>query len=964
MLEPAEHTLKPASDSTTGSESFVGTVEGSDNVKVEAERGESTENEVGSSSSGTGVDKTDRFGRKEAAAADLTRLASDKTAAAATDPHPIRESELVNSASSSAPSTPHPFRKRPFFGSMDRTLSENIEEPFGPPFLNEAREQAATEPKRSRYLSAREDPDTPSDLASKRLASSISEDEFSPSPFYSPFRPPRWEPSKPLIPLFLKRMPYINWSLRRAEIETIRVKIIDAHSVTPKEVMQYAEYLEQGAIQYWDAYDTWAAHNSRRFLRRGTRATSKRERHVIATRLKEILAELELKVKKKVKKRKSTSDEMQLLVLLKKLEKDNFYPELPASVEAPSKVEQLERRWGSNAFERPAKVMSSLASRTAEDENGWAREEIEEDEKQKEEEEEVEEQEEHEAITAVEGSAVASVESGLRPFTTQEWPLEYTRRVEGIIEPDKSPVVLEEVESPTEQYPIPQLDHSLERVLFNPGVHWLQDPRSRVFNYPPHLRDIPAVTDFAFERVEPFMRPSTDPDIPALMQKYDKKFSGSTSSLSGILCHLYFLISENKNVNISALSSDFNNANTRFTAGQRMPASVTFRWRKDNTEKEAGRYYLDNSGSGEPDKNILTWMGTMLEKLLTLPKEQFAGYMRSDTDAPLPEKSDKREAFRFSKTNNFIMRSQLDCHDPRLPGSGVFDIKTRACMPIRLDIFNFEENSGYLIRTQHGKYESFEREYFDLVRSAFLKYQFQVRIGGMDGVIVAYHNTKRMFGFQYISLDEMDDRLFGPVPGIGDRVFKACLGMLEHVAEEIVACFPDQDVKATFETLEGRGGMNIWVEPVKPDDEMDVDTKAPMKLLQVRIKNYLDSSAPVDAKTVFKSASNQWSLRWSIAQLNLDSEQARKHYMAARRRQLRAWAMPTGVDPDDIQEWYENLNFSGSEKRGDGSTFRPERFSSRRDPVVEMLRQMAREGRRDTERMLEEEMGKPLHVLE
>jgi len=36
------------------------------------------------------------------------------------------------------------------------------------------------------------------------------------------------------------------------------------------------------------------------------------------------------------------------------------------------------------------------------------------------------------------------------------------------------------------------------------------------------------------------------------------------------------------------------------------------------------------------------------------------------------------------------MRSQLDCYDSRLPGTGVFDIKTRACLPIRLDILNFE----------------------------------------------------------------------------------------------------------------------------------------------------------------------------------------------------------------------------------------------------------------------------------
>ena len=69
------------------------------------------------------------------------------------------------------------------------------------------------------------------------------------------------------------------------------------------------------------------------------------------------------------------------------------------------------------------------------------------------------------------------------------------------------------------------------------------------------------------------------------------------------------------------------------------------------------------------------------------------------------------------------MRSQLDCVDPRLPGTGVFDMKTRACMAIRMYLLNFEESSGYLIRQQHGLLESFEREYYDLIRSAFLKYR-------------------------------------------------------------------------------------------------------------------------------------------------------------------------------------------------------------------------------------------------
>jgi hypothetical protein len=77
---------------------------------------------------------------------------------------------------------------------------------------------------------------------------------------------------------------------------------------------------------------------------------------------------------------------------------------------------------------------------------------------------------------------------------------------------------------------------------------------------------------------------------------------------------------------------------------------------------------------------------------------------------------------------------------------------------------------------------------------------FQVRIGNMDGVIVAYHNTARLFGFQYISLDEMDTCLFGG-KGRGDHVFQKCVGLLEQVADEIIRVFPEQ-VRSIILTLD------------------------------------------------------------------------------------------------------------------------------------------------------------------
>jgi hypothetical protein len=61
----------------------------------------------------------------------------------------------------------------------------------------------------------------------------------------------------------------------------------------------------------------------------------------------------------------------------------------------------------------------------------------------------------------------------------------------------------------------------------------------------------------------------------------------------------------------------------------------------------------------------------------------------------------------------------------------------------------------------------------------------------MDGVFVAYHNTKRIFGFQYISLSEMDARLFGE-RAAGNAVFEKCMLLLEAVLEEATRELPGQ----------------------------------------------------------------------------------------------------------------------------------------------------------------------------
>lgn len=84
--------------------------------------------------------------------------------------------------------------------------------------------------------------------------------------------------------------------------------------------------------------------------------------------------------------------------------------------------------------------------------------------------------------------------------------------------------------------------------------------------------------------------------------------------------------------------------------------------------------------------------------------------------------------------------------------------------------------------------------------------------------------------------------------------------------------------------------------------------------------------------------------------------------MEANKRRMRVWAAPSGVDPEDLKEWYESLNFGGSED-GNDKPFDPSRFSSEVDGVLEMYRELSRQGRSDSERIRELEEGKPQRVL-
>ncbi|KAJ5099205.1 hypothetical protein N7532_006206 [Penicillium argentinense] len=384
--------------------------------------------------------------------------------------------------------------------------------------------------------------------------------------------------------------------------------------------------------------------------------------------------------------------------------------------------------------------------------------------------------------------------------------------------------------------PVPGLSFGLDRVLFNPGVYHLRDPRSRVYNFDPYLDSIMPVTEFDFNTLKEYITSSKDTTLRDVAVKEKKKYVGSSSSMTSVLSHFHYLLSSWRGVDTRTVSRGFPETMKSFTRLLRSPAAMFLHY-------QDGVYAIDADKEFD-SANILMNLGKSMEKLLTLPKEDFERYRRSHENKISPEEEEAiPESYHYSTYGDFVMRSQLDAYDPRLPGTGMFDLKTRAVVSIRMDSKNFEQGMGYEIKDRFGAYESYEREFYDMIRAAFLKYSLQVRIGRMDGIFVAFHNVERIFGFQYVSLPEMDQALHGQTDtSLGDTEFQLSLGLWNKVLDRATEKFPGQSLRFHFDTRDTvTPFMYIFAEPVTQEEIHAIQNKnkAEVEEYQKRLLNLM-----------------------------------------------------------------------------------------------------------------------------
>lgn len=196
---------------------------------------------------------------------------------------------------------------------------------------------------------------------------------------------------------------------------------------------------------------------------------------------------------------------------------------------------------------------------------------------------------------------------------------------------------------------IPKLSHGLDRVLFNPGVHYLRDPRTNVYNYDPFLRNICQPDEFNFDSIPKFVPPSQDTNLHKAAAKHSSKFVSSTSSIAPSMSHFYFLISKLKPMNLSSrFTGEFEDEPQTFTQMCRSPVGVHVR------PHSLGETLVRSLVTEKADKedeikpNILMHLGNILEKLLTNTKNDFERMLKGSSN-PFQPKSE--ETYNYLQVN-------------------------------------------------------------------------------------------------------------------------------------------------------------------------------------------------------------------------------------------------------------------------------------------------------------------------
>lgn len=106
---------------------------------------------------------------------------------------------------------------------------------------------------------------------------------------------------------------------------------------------------------------------------------------------------------------------------------------------------------------------------------------------------------------------------------------------------------------------IPTLQNNLDIIINNPGIY----PTSEIVKMDPSLYSffyrIPAYSQINEELIAPYYTPGKDENLKRIARKFHSKYLMSTSTVSSILAHIYYSISNFKSPHFNNLSEAYDN---------------------------------------------------------------------------------------------------------------------------------------------------------------------------------------------------------------------------------------------------------------------------------------------------------------------------------------------------------------------------------------------------------------------
>lgn len=372
---------------------------------------------------------------------------------------------------------------------------------------------------------------------------------------------------------------------------------------------------------------------------------------------------------------------------------------------------------------------------------------------------------------------------------------------------------------------IPELCHNLKSIVEHPGIYKLEDIKHSIgeknYNF---LKNVQKPEEIDMDQIPPYTPPSFDEHLIKFAQKNQgTKYIMSTSTISYFLSNLFYIFSYFQEANYNCVPNYNNSDNKKYMNAQRKPSTNFFRV----VDKEKDIWALDSdNGVFFPDHKILMDLGKILERVYTMEPDHFEGVFTKSKQNLDKFQLEDEDFHRFMKVNNEIcLRSQIDCMQTMKDGEKiVYEIKTRALAAIRYDIFNYEDYLDYEIDNLMGTIHSYEREFYDLIRGGFLKYFFQLKIGGMDGAFISYHNTVKTFGFEYVTRKNMEKILFGS-SFKADLSFVVTSKVMVKILDEIKFFLKGEDftfVKVGYNAVAPTNSLVIFVELFNDIDYLEL----------------------------------------------------------------------------------------------------------------------------------------------